>query len=253
MVRGGCGCAAVRQPGGAASVRQVGRRRLVVTPTLGAPVLLHARLEQVLAALHELVARGPLQLLREGVVPVVVVLDDLERPAAADDVAPTSSRSIRSASSACPASRSWSTASPRSRSALPVSRWNPYSSPRACSIVSRAADSVPSASTVASETPSGTRCCSSGPCASSCGASFVMGPVYRTAAHTAPSKRCRGGGVRFGHDQVGRAAARGERQRDHDHERRPRARCSGNAGTRTSGPCWRRATWCSAPTARPRP
>src|SRR4051794_39007390 len=63
---------------------------------------------------------------------------------------PTRSRSRSSASRVWPASRNWRTASCSSRSALPVSWWNPYSSPRACSTVSRASESLPRAVTVSS-------------------------------------------------------------------------------------------------------
>src|SRR3954449_7524519 len=63
---------------------------------------------------------------------------------------PTSSRSRSSASSVCPALRNRSTASCSWRSAVPVSRWKPYSSPRACSTASSASDNLPSASTVVS-------------------------------------------------------------------------------------------------------
>ncbi len=54
-----------------------------------------------------------------------------------------------------------------------------------------AADSVPRASTVASDTPSGTWCASSGPWPSSCRSS-VMHPVYRSGARGAPSESLRG-------------------------------------------------------------
>ena len=60
---------------------------LVMAPAVGAPVLLHLGFEEVTASADE---RGPgrlLTILERRVVPVVVVLDDLEGPATLDDVA----------------------------------------------------------------------------------------------------------------------------------------------------------------------
>src|SRR5829696_856711 len=67
-------------------VTLAGTRRVVGVAVRPA-VLLHLRLEQVPSAPDELVARELLQRLEGGVVPVVVLLDDLEGPAAPQDVA----------------------------------------------------------------------------------------------------------------------------------------------------------------------
>src|SRR3954451_19726942 len=90
---------------------------------------------------------------------------------------PTSSRSIRSASSSCPDVRSCSHASPSRRSAVPVSWWKEYRWPRARSTVSSASVSLPTASAVASSTSSGIWC-------SGAGASSVMGGLYPARGRT---------------------------------------------------------------------
>ncbi len=76
-----------------------------------------------------------------------------------------------------PAFRSCSTASPRLRSAVPSAGGTREQAPGVLEHL-EGADSVPRASTVASDTPSGTWCASSGPWPSSCRSS-VMHPVYR--------------------------------------------------------------------------
>src|SRR5215218_2603494 len=85
---------------------------------------------------------------------------------------PRRREAISPAKESCPASRSRSTASPSARSAVPVRRWKRYRLPRASSMTSRASDSLPSASTVWSSTPSGRRCSGAGR------SSLVTSPPY---------------------------------------------------------------------------
>ena len=68
---------------------------------------------------------------------------------------PTSTSSISSASSWCPASRSAASPSCNARSASPDIRWKAYSMPRAFSTTSNAAEILPTASTVASSVAAG--------------------------------------------------------------------------------------------------
>src|SRR5690349_4663949 len=62
-------------------------RRLVAGQAVGAPVLLHLGLVEVALALDQLVAGELLELLEDGVVGVVVALDDLEGPATRQHIA----------------------------------------------------------------------------------------------------------------------------------------------------------------------
>src|ERR1700754_697896 len=77
---------AANQPGkGASSMRLVGGG-LVSRPAVRTSPLLHLRLEHVPAALHRLVADPLLDRPEGGVVAVVELLDDLERPTACEHV-----------------------------------------------------------------------------------------------------------------------------------------------------------------------
>src|SRR5690606_741077 len=71
----------------AALARQLGGCGLVAALAVGALALLHAGLVDVTAAVGERVAHLALDLAEQRPVAVVVVLDDLERPAALDDIA----------------------------------------------------------------------------------------------------------------------------------------------------------------------
>ena len=115
---GRCGASGPGRRGGTASSARAPRRQARATAgrrrggpprdpvPVGAPVLLHLRLVEVPPAADQLVAGRLLELLERRVVAVVVLLHDLERPRPSRMLRPTSSRSIRSARSVCPASRS---------------------------------------------------------------------------------------------------------------------------------------------------